>query len=90
MLNMGLTEQQVEQLLESERLNRLLGRLSEREDLVLRIRYGFDDGSPHSLAATGERLGVSRERIRQIEKASLEKLKHFIELAESGAKLDEI
>ena len=83
-------EQQVEHLLEFERLNRLLGRLSPREELILRIRYGFEDGSPHSLADTGVHLGVSRERIRQIEKASLEKLKRFIELAESGVKWNEL
>ena len=78
-------EQQLERILEHERLNRLLGRLSEREEAVLRIRYGFADGETHSLADTGSRLGVSRERIRQIEKRALEKLKHYIELTESGA-----
>ena len=83
-------EKQVEHLLEFERLNRLMGRLSEREELVLRIRYGFDDGRPHSLADTGVRIGVSRERVRQIEKASLEKLKRYIELTEKGTKWDEL
>lgn len=80
-------ERQVDRLLEHERLSRLLGRLSEREETVLRIRYGFDDGEAHSLAHTGNQLGVSRERIRQIEKRALEKLKQFVELAESGETL---
>ena len=57
---------------------------------MIRIRYGFEDGEAHSLAATGERLGVSRERIRQIEKASLTKLKRFIELTEAGTRLEEL
>jgi RNA polymerase primary sigma factor len=83
-------EKQVEQLLEFERLNRLMGRLSNREELVVRIRYGFEDGMPHSLADTGERLGVSRERVRQIEKVALEKLKHYIELTEQGIKWKEL
>ena len=83
-------EQQVERLFEFERLNRLLGRLSHREEYVLRVRYGFDDGTAHSLAHTGDRLGVSRERVRQIEKVALGKLKRFIELAEKGARWDEI
>jgi RNA polymerase primary sigma factor len=83
-------ERQVERLLEFERLNRLLGRLSKREELVIRIRFGFDDGQAHSLADTGEKLGVSRERIRQIEKASLQKLKRYIELAETGVRWDEL
>ena len=52
--------------------------------------YGFEDGAPKSLAATGEVIGVSRERVRQIEKGSLEKLKRFIELAESGVKWNEL
>lgn len=81
---------QVERLLEFERLNRLMGMLSRREELVLRIRYGFDDGDVHSLSNAGERLGVSRERVRQIEKVALEKLKRYIELAENGARWDEL
>ncbi len=83
-------EQQVERLLEHERLNRLMGRLSSREETVLRIRYGFSDGEARSLAATGEELGVSRERIRQIEKRALEKLKKYIDLAEAGTRLEDI
>jgi RNA polymerase primary sigma factor len=81
-------EQRVEAILEYERLNRLMGRLSSREATVLRFRYGFHDGSPHSLADTGEQIGVSRERVRQIEKGALEKLKHYIELAEQGIRWD--
>ncbi|NNF07083.1 MAG: RNA polymerase sigma factor RpoD/SigA [Candidatus Eisenbacteria bacterium] len=83
-------EQQIDRILEHERLNRLLGQLSQREEAVLRIRYGFDDGEARSLAKTGEQLGVSRERIRQIEKRALEKLKNYIELTESGTKLQDL
>jgi RNA polymerase sigma factor (sigma-70 family) len=83
-------EEQVERILEHERLSRLMGRLSQREEMVLRFRYGFDDGEARSLAATGERLGVSRERIRQIEKRALERLKRYIELAETGVKFDDL
>jgi RNA polymerase primary sigma factor len=79
----------VDRILEFERLNRLLGTLSKREETVLRIRYGFDDGEAHSLAHTGDRLGVSRERIRQIEKAALEKLKRYIEVTEEGMRTRE-
>jgi len=83
-------ERQVEQILEFERLNRLLGQLSKREELVIRIRYGFEDGESHSLAHTGEQLGVSRERIRQIEKAALEKLKRYVEMTEAGMKMKDL
>jgi RNA polymerase primary sigma factor len=81
-------EQRLESILEYERLNRLMGRLSSREETVLRFRYGFHDGSPHSLADTGDQIGVSRERVRQIEKGALEKLKHYVELAEQGIPWD--
>ena len=83
-------EEKVERILEHERLSRLMGRLSPREETVLRFRFGFDDGEARSLAATGERLGVSRERIRQIEKKALERLKRYIELAEAGTKFDDL
>jgi RNA polymerase primary sigma factor len=49
--------------------------LSPREQEILRMRYGFDDGRPRTLAETGRMLSVSRERVRQIEKRALQKLK---------------
>ncbi len=77
-------ESLVEAYLRGLRLNRLMEKLMPREKQVLRIRYGFQDQVPHTLAETGRALGVSRERIRQIEKGALEKMKKLIELAESG------
>jgi RNA polymerase primary sigma factor len=52
--------------------------LSPREQEILKIRYGLDDGTPRTLAETGRMLGVSRERIRQIEKRALHKLKMML------------
>jgi RNA polymerase primary sigma factor len=49
--------------------------LSDREQEILKIRYGLEDGRPKTLAETGKIVGVSRERIRQIEKRALQKLK---------------
>jgi RNA polymerase primary sigma factor len=69
----------VELQLEHERLDRLLGKLTEREEAILRIRFGFDDGTPRSLAATGSVFGLSRERIRQIEGRALEKLRRLLD-----------
>ncbi|UCF79259.1 MAG: sigma-70 family RNA polymerase sigma factor [Candidatus Eiseniibacteriota bacterium] len=75
-------EEMVELQLEHERLGRLMGRLPGREEKILRIRYGFHDGRPHTLAETGALFGVSRERVRQIEKRALSRLRKFIESAE--------
>jgi len=62
--------------LESEELAAYVAKyLSPREQQILKIRYGLDDGRPRTLAETGRMIGVSRERIRQIEKRALQKLK---------------
>jgi RNA polymerase sigma factor (sigma-70 family) len=77
-------ERLVELQLEHEKIDRLLRSLSQREEQILRIRYGFFDGVARSLAQTGEHFGITRERVRQIESRALEKLRHAIELEEVG------
>ncbi len=68
-------ERTVSEHLENEEIAELLERaLTEREQEILRLRYGLEDGIPKTLAATGDIIGVSRERIRQIEKRALQKL----------------
>jgi RNA polymerase primary sigma factor len=54
---------------------------------VLRIRYGFMDGEWRSLTQTGLFMGVSRERVRQIEKRALRKLREWIEQEERNGRL---
>lgn len=63
----GLLLDQIEDALES---------LSEREAAVIRARFGFADGVPLTLEEIGNRFGVTRERIRQIEAKAMSKLKH--------------
>lgn len=50
--------------------------LTDREERVLRLRYGLDDGRPRTLEEVGREFGVTRERIRQIESKALRKLRH--------------
>jgi RNA polymerase sigma factor (sigma-70 family) len=60
---------------EIEQIRALMGSLNERERMILRARYGLDDGSEQSLRDIGERLGLSGERVRQIEQRALGKLR---------------
>jgi len=62
--------------------------LSDREQEILRVRYGLDGSEPRTLAAAGKMMGVSRERIRQIEKRALKKLN--IMLSRAAAKDEKI
>jgi RNA polymerase primary sigma factor len=59
-----------------ELLHSVLDSLNDREQRVLRLRYGFDDGRPRTLEEVGLEFNVTRERIRQIEAKALRKLRH--------------
>ena len=58
-----------------EQVKDLLGSLSEREQKILRLRFGLEDGKQHTLEEVGQEFSVTRERIRQIEAKALAKLK---------------
>ena len=59
-----------------EQLEEVLGTLTEREQKVLRLRFGLDDGRARTLEEVGKEFNVTRERIRQIEAKALRKLRH--------------
>ena len=59
-----------------EQLVEVLGTLTEREQKVLRLRFGLDDGRARTLEEVGQEFNVTRERIRQIEAKALRKLRH--------------
>ncbi|MFD1045629.1 sigma-70 family RNA polymerase sigma factor, partial [Kibdelosporangium lantanae] len=60
---------------EPDDLRRVLATLDEREQHVIRLRYGIDDGQPRTLDQIGKRFGLSRERVRQIEREVMSKLR---------------
>ncbi len=59
-----------------EQLSEILGTLTPREEKVLRLRFGLEDGRPRTLEEVGKEFDVTRERIRQIEAKALRKLRH--------------
>lgn len=59
-----------------EQLMEVLDTLTDREEKVLRLRFGLDDGRARTLEEVGKEFNVTRERIRQIEAKALRKLRH--------------
>jgi RNA polymerase primary sigma factor len=60
----------------TEEIGEILDQLTPREARILRLRYGLQDGESRTLKEVGEMFGLSRERIRQLEKEALRKLRH--------------
>jgi RNA polymerase primary sigma factor len=79
-----LPEEQVELSLRSQALKEALCALSERERQVVVLRYGLADAEPKTLEDIGRRLGLTRERVRQIELDSLRRLASLRELEAVG------
>ena len=64
------------QTLLHEQLDEVVSTLTEREQRVIKLRFGWDDGRPRTLEEVGKEFNVTRERIRQIEAKALRKLRH--------------
>jgi RNA polymerase primary sigma factor len=69
------SERVVQHLL-GEEMREALRSLTPREERILQLRYGLKDGETHTLEQVGEKMGYTRERIRQIEREALRKLRH--------------
>ena len=78
-----LPDAAIEHMLDKERIDNLLDRMNIRERHVLDMRFGLADGKSHTLAEVADKLGVSRERVRQIEEEALKKLRKFVEQQEN-------
>jgi RNA polymerase primary sigma factor len=61
----------------ADRLRRLITELTPREREVIGLRFGLDDGNAKSLSEAGREMGISRERVRQLESAALARLRHM-------------
>ena len=74
--NVPVPAEAAAQTLLKEQLDEVLDTLTEREQKVLRLRFGMDDGRARTLEEVGKEFDVTRERIRQIEAKALKKLRH--------------
>jgi len=69
----------------TERIEGLLEKMTDREKKILTLRFGLEDGVPHTLRDTAKNFGITRERVRQIEAACMHKLRKMMEEQEKEA-----
>jgi len=72
-------DSEIEHILDKERVENLLEIMNDREREILDMRFGLENKKQHTLAEVAKKLGVSRERIRQIEETALLKIRKFVE-----------
>lgn len=65
--------------MEAQNIRELLSQLDEREAEIIKLRYGFEDGQSLTWVEIGKRLGLTRERVRQIEREAIRKLQRYID-----------
>jgi RNA polymerase primary sigma factor len=71
------TDKAIEQIELDQQMEELMGQLTEREANIIRFRYGLHDGCAHTLEETGKKYKLTRERIRQIEKDVMKRLRSY-------------
>jgi len=78
--NLVMPNQEAARTLLKKHLNEVMNQLSLREQRILKIRFGLEDGVAHTLEEVGNEFGVTRERIRQIEAKALERIREAKEM----------
>lgn len=74
----GGVDSAMKQFERDQEVEALMSLLSERETAIMRFRYGLDDGHPHTLEETGRHFDLTRERIRQIERNAMKRMRKFM------------
>lgn len=77
-------DEQLEVFFNKERAKLILNSLGERERKIIEMRFGLGDGETYTLAEIADKLGVSRERVRQLEEATIKKLRQVIKDQETN------
>lgn len=74
----GTPLQETADLFRNQRIRQVLKILDERERRIIELRYGLDTDEPHTLEATAQQFGITRERVRQIEAQALKKIRYHM------------
>lgn len=82
--NIAAPDEELEKFFNKERAVGFLEMLNERERKILEMRYGLSDGEARTLADIAKKLGISRERVRQIEASTIKKIRQIIENKEKN------
>lgn len=86
--NIASPDEELEKYFNKERAMGYLDLLNERERKILEMRYGLSDGEAQTLAEIAKVLGISRERVRQIEAGTIKKIRQIIEQKEKNQDVD--
>ena len=83
--NMITAVDELSNFMTQERIQKLMEKMSKREQKILSLRFGLKDGIPHTLRDTAKYFGITRERVRQIESATMRKMREYLVQQEKEA-----